>query len=184
MSKVCNIVNDKYFDWMCELVCDERYPVRRSYRKLLSYLHERDFTYILEFDGNRAEDGIYLRYRFAYEHRGYNEEVVLNCLDRGPCSILEMLVALALRCEEDMMDDLDLGNRTGKWFWEMISSLGLRSMSDSYFRKQQVDIIIDKFLNREYEPDGRGGLFTIPNSRQDLREIEIWQQMCWHLNDI
>lgn len=35
--------------------------------KLLRHLHNIDFQYMLPMDGNRAEDGIDLRYRFGYE---------------------------------------------------------------------------------------------------------------------
>lgn len=183
MSRVCDIINNKYFNWMCELICDERYPMMKSHQQLLHHLHNREFTYTIEFDSNRAEDGVYLRYRYVCEHHNHNASVVQECLD-GPCSVLEMLIALALRCEEDMMDDIDQGNRTGKWFWNMISNLGLMSMDDTRFSTRRVDAIVDRFLNREYEPDGKGGLFTIPNSRHDLRTVEIWHQMCWYLNDI
>lgn len=183
MSKTLNILTKRYFEWMCRLVCDEKYADGQSYQTLLTYLHDRDFTYILEFDGNRAADGIDLRYRFAYEHC-YDHTLVLDCLDRESCSVLEMMVALALRCEEDVMDDPEEGNRTGEWFWAMIHSLGLDGMTDLYFDEIRADQIINRFLHREYAPNGRGGLFTINNYKHDLRDVEIWHQMCWYLNDI
>ena len=182
MSKTLNLLNKRYFEWMCQLVCDEKHSDCSSYRKLLTYLHNRDFTYIFEFDGNRAEDGIDLRYRFAYEHH-YDNTLVLNCFGREDCSVLEMMVALAIKCEE-YMDDPEIGNRTGRWFWDMIDSLGLANMTDLYFNESRADQIIDTFLNREYSPTGKGGLFTVRSCRHDLREIEIWHQMCWYLNDI
>lgn len=60
-------LNNEYFEWMCQLVYDERYIRRLSYQKLLNHLHNIDFQYSLPMDGNRAEDGIDLRYRFGYE---------------------------------------------------------------------------------------------------------------------
>lgn len=60
-------LNNEYFEWMCQLVYDERYTRRLSYQKLLNHLHNIDFQYSLPMDGNRAEDGIDLRYRFGYE---------------------------------------------------------------------------------------------------------------------
>lgn len=60
-------LNNEYFEWMCQLVCNERYSRRLSYQKLLRHLHNIDFQYMLPMDGNRAEDGIDLRYRFGYE---------------------------------------------------------------------------------------------------------------------
>lgn len=182
MSKTLDILNKRYFEWMCQLVCDEKHSDCSSYLRVLSYLHNRDFTYMFEFDGNRAEDGIDLRYRFAYENN-YDNALVLNCLDRGECSVLEMMVALALKCEE-YMDDPEVGDQTGRWFWDMMHSLGLDRMTNLYFDESQAEEIIDIFLNRDYAPNGKGGLFTIRHYEHDLREVEIWHQMCWYLNDI
>ena len=95
-----------------------------------------------------------------------------------------MMVALAIRCEETIMDDTEYGDRTGQWFWKMISSLGLSSMSDDMFDKKYATYVINRFLNREYEPNGKGGLFTINNCDEDLRNVEIWYQLCWYLDSI
>ena len=61
-------LNQKYFMWMCQFVSDNYYFKRLSYRKLLTHLHNTEFTYILGMDGNRAEDGMDLRYRFGYDN--------------------------------------------------------------------------------------------------------------------
>lgn len=180
MAKVLDTVENEYFNWMCKLVRDDNRP---SYSKLLTYLNNREFTYILDMDGNRAEDGIDLRYRFAYENK-YDYPVIAHYLDNRPCSILEMMVALALRCEEHIMDDPDIGNRTGQWFWGMISSLGLTDMNDSNFDGRYADTVIDRFLNREYKRNGEGGLFTMECCKHDMRDVEIWYQANWYLGRI
>lgn len=171
----------EYFEWMERLVCENRYSSAISYDKLLKYLHGRFFTYTIARDENRASDGVDLRYRFLYEH-DYDESIYFT--EDAPCSILEMMVALAIRCEEGIMDNTAFGNRTGQWFWGMIVSLGLGSMTDERFDLEFVEFVIDRFLDREYEPDGRGGLFTIKNCDIDLRTVEIWHQMCWYLDAI
>ncbi len=178
-----NELNNEYFEWMYQLVCNEKYSKRLSYRKLLSHLHSIEFIYIIGMDSNRAEDGIDLRYRFGYE-RQYERLIITTYLDNQSCSILEMLTALAIRCEEHIMDDPDVGNRTGQWFWNMIVNLGLGSMNDAKYNKDYVDGVISRFMNREYKRNGEGGLFTVENCKHDLRTAEIWYQMCWHLDDI
>lgn len=183
MSKTLDVLYNKYFDWMYKIVCDERYFDRESYEKLLSYLYKREFIYSIDMDGNRAEDGIDLRYRFAYE-LGYDDSMVISQLDDKPCSVLEMMIALAIRCEEHIMDDPDIGDRTVQWFWNMINNLGLDSMNDAYFDEDRVEVIIDRFLNRDYDENGKGGLFTVKHCAHDLRTVEIWYQMCWYLDDI
>lgn len=178
---------DEYFDWMYDLVCNSKRFSRRSYRLLLGYLHHRVFTYMIDMDSNRAEDGIDLRDRFAYEYEQQyhcDRAMILECLGSSRCSVLEMLVALSIRCEEHIMEDSDIGDRTSEWFWGMLDNLGLGSMDDRRFNERRAREIIDIFLNREYEPDGRGGLFTIENCRYDLRTIDIWYQMNWYLNEI
>lgn len=176
-------LNRAYFDWMYQLVCDERYSKSLSYRKLLTFLRDTEFTFVIEMDGNRAEDGTDLRYRFGYE-RNLERAVIERYLDDRPCSVLEMMIALAIRCEERIMSDSDAGNRTGQWFWNMLVNLGLGSMSDRKFDPEKAERIISRFLNRQYEADGRGGLFTVRNSRFDLRSAEIWYQAMWYLDEV
>lgn len=137
----------------------------------------------MAMDGNRAEDGIAFRYRFGDEN-SYEQSQIATYIDNRPCSVLEMMMALSFRCEDQIMEDLEIGNRMGQWFWNMIVSLGLGSMNDEEFDKDYVDYVIDKFLNREYEPDGTGGLFTIKNCKYDLRTIDIWYQMCFYLDNV
>lgn len=82
------------------------------------------------------------------------------------------------------MADPDVGNRTSFWFMGMLQSLGLDGMDDMSFRKGQAKQIIDIFLLREYDSDGKGGLFYIEGCPNDLRQVEIWYQMCWYLDSI
>lgn len=172
---------DQYFDWMYQLVVDDRYS-NKSYRKLFSRLYDTEFIFAIPMDGNRAEDGIDLRYRFGREH-SYSDALVASCLDDRPCSILEMMIALSIRCEEHIMDDPDVGDRTGQWFWSMLVSLGLGSMDDRKYSRSAVDGVLERFLNREYDPNGEGGLFTVDNGR-DMRRTEIWYQMNYYLKNI
>lgn len=176
-------LNLKYFKWLYQLVCNDRYSKRLSYKKLLTYLHKKEFSYIIDMDGNRADDGAELRYRFG-KNNDLPEALIATGLDDRPCSVLEMMIALSIRCEEHIMDNPDIGNRTGQWFWNMIVNLGLGSMNDTKFNEEYTNDIIEKFLNREYKRNGDGGLFTITNCKHDLRTTEIWYQAMWYLDDI
>ena len=174
-------ISNDYFEWIYNLVCGERFSDKLSYKKLLMHLHNTDFIYLIPKDGNRAQDGIDLRYRFAYEYTDIEDA---DSYLKGPCSVLEMMVALAVRCEETIMDDPTKGDRTGQWFWNMIVSLGFGGMSDDRYDRFFVDKTLDRFLSRKYEPNGKGGLFTIRNPKRDMRRIEIWYQLCDYLNSI
>lgn len=178
-----NELNNKYFEWMCRLVCNNGYYRGRCYKKLLNFLHNTDFSIVIGLDENRAEDGIDLRYRFGYEE-AYDRPAIASYLDNRPCSVFEMMVALAVRCEERIMQDPDIGNRVSQWFFGMIYNLGLRFMDDPNFDVKKTEIIIQRFLNRNYERDGKGGLFRVKNCEYDMRSIEIWYQMNWYLDEI
>lgn len=173
-------INNEYFNWLCELVDIKRFSKRVSYRKLLMRLHDIEFTWFVPYDDNRADDGIQLRRRFALVR---DDSHLSDCI-LGPCSVLEMIAALAIRCEENIMDDAAMGNRTGQWFWGMIHNLGLSSMNDTNFDSEYVDDVVARFLNRDYEPDGKGGLFTVRHCDRDLRKVEIWCQLSWYLDSI
>lgn len=175
-------LNSEYFEWLCSLVSDSKPERHVSYKRLLWYLHSIEFTYIIPMDGNRYEDGISLRYRFGYEHN-IEDPVIASCLDINPCSILEMMVALAFRCEEHIMVNPSKGLMSGRWFWMFIKNLGLDDMHDSRFDERQADSVIQRFLNRDYSRDGEGGLIYIPNCQYDLRKMEIWYQMMRYLSE-
>lgn len=174
-----DIIND-YFEWLSSKVAVGNHANGLSYRKLLMKLHDSGFRYSIARDRNRALDGKELRYRYSQE-RGY--DYIPDCLETE-CSILEMMVALSIRCEETIMDDAQVGDRTAQWFWQMIVSLGLGSCSDDRYRRDYVESVIHTFLDRDYERNGKGGLFTIRGPCDDLRDVEIWIQLLWYLDSI
>lgn len=172
-------VNSDYFEWMYELVCDRRFPTTVCYRQLLTFLHDVEFVYFVPYDENRAADGVALRYHYCLSHDCLHLEQYLT----GPCSVLEMMIALAIRCE-GLTDDPELGDRTAQWFWEMITTMGLSTMHDSNYNEWLVNDVVTRFLNREYEPDGRGGLFRVRNWNRDMRTAEIWHQLMAYINSM
>lgn len=144
------------------------------------HLHTIEFRYYIDRDGDRYYDGLDLRYHFGYNHHIDDAEKYIT----GPCSVLEMIYALAIKCEEWIMSNALYGDRTGQWFWNMITNMGLGAMSDERFDRDYVDFVVNRFMDREYEPNGKGGLFTVNNSDRDLREVEIWWQLCWYLGNM
>lgn len=172
-------IRDEYFESLVCLVCRNRFVDGISYRRLLSQLHMIPFRWIIPADSDRAERGKDLRWRFALAH-GY-EDCYRTALE-GPCSVLEMMVALALFCEEQIMSDTAYGDRTAQWFWGMAVNMGLGTMTDDRFDRRYVIQVVDRMLDRQYEPDGKGGLFRIRNCDKDVRTMEIWHQLCHYLD--
>lgn len=176
-------IRNEYFEWLISKICDGWSDGAISFRNLFYKLHSTQFTFILSRDENRAKDGVDLRYRFAWENE-YSYPAEIEYELNGPCSVFEMMVALALYCEENIMSDPLIGNRTPQWFRSMIVNLGLGSMSDDRFDERRADEIIGRFLDRQYDADGSGGLFTVRRCSQDLRDVEIIYQLYWYLDDI
>lgn len=173
---------ETYFNWMYRLVFREENDEGMSYQKLLHQLHDTTFDYTIPLDGNRAEDGVNLRYRFGHEN-GYPQAMTARYLDTKPCSVLEMMIALALRCE-DIMEDCDFGDRAPLWFHDMLCSLHLDGMDDWNYDAQYVERVLVRFIHRRYKRNGDGGLFTVNGYPGDMRSVEIWYQMQAYMNNI
>lgn len=163
-----------YYEWMCDKI-EPHIKLRGiSYKKLLRHLHDVEFFYILEGDENREQDGIDLAKRYAIE-KGIPD------FSEDHCSVLEMMVALAVRMEEQFMYDSELGDRTSVWFWEMIRNLGLKFVTDDRYDPTLIDNALSIFMNRMYKPNGEGGLFIVEDCYYDLTEVEIWLQANWYI---
>lgn len=177
----------EYFEWLCSKIINDDSNIK--YSKLMSCLFDTIFIPILPMDENRDDDGKNLRYRFGRENDIPNN-VITRELDNyhlqhtNNCNMLEMMVALSIRCEETIMTDEEYGDRTGEWFWNMIVSLGLGTMNDLRFDEKYTNIVLDRFINRQYKRNGDGGLFTIDGIKKDMRKFEIWYQMCWYLDSL
>lgn len=164
----------RYLDWLSAIV--EPVDPDGSYSLLLIQLLNTVYVYEYEMDANRAHDGLALRDRFAVETGLY--------LDTdSPCTVLEMMVALAIRCERDIMYIPNKGDRTYIWFWVMIDNLGLLGMTDDKYDEVLVQAALFNFMNHMYETDGEGGLFYVPG-RNDMRDMDVWYQMQMFLNEI
>ena len=173
---------EQYYDWLYKIVCGEWEPRNLSFHRLLMFLYNRDYTPACEMDISRVTDGRNLRYRFATEN-----DIPYAKIDSEfqgvPCSMLEMMVALAIRIEEHIMEDSSAGNRVGQWFWNMVVSLGLAAMDDQRFNEDRADFIINRFMDRGYQPNGAGGLFTLSYPTEDMRQLDIWYQLMAYLNE-
>lgn len=172
-----NNVVHVYYKWLIS----EIMPLS-GYSYLLSALFNTDYIPSMPQDYNRAVDGIYLRTRF-----GNNNHIPQSVIDyylQGPCSMLEMMVALAVRIEENIMYDPSKGDRTSFWFKEMLVSMELLGLTDNHFDPNMFEYRLSIFNSRSYMPNGRGGLFTIDDSSRDMRELEIWSQMNLYVTEL
>src|SRR5690606_12696463 len=167
----------RYLDWLYKYIGDSqtRNP-ERSHFLLAVELFQKEFVWFVPNDDNRVEDGRILREEFFDEMAAGRDRDWLE----QECSMLEMLVALSRRCAfETNEEPID-------WFWVLMDNLGLREYNDEEYNqnddfKLDVDIILDRVIQRTYDADGRGGLFPLRNPTRDQREVEIWYQMAAYI---
>lgn len=160
---------DDYYYWLTDLLHDDY--LQSNYQKLLRQLLETEFTWSVPYDSNRASDGLYLR-------KLYSKETGYDVMFSDGCVVLEMLIALCRRCEEDLMYNPDLGDRTNVWFWDILENLGLDYYDDNNYDFDSVDTIMCRFLDRDYDKNGLGGAFYVMDSCVDFRKKDLW----WQLN--
>ena len=165
---------ERYFKYLVSKISPYRFVDARDYSNLLKFLFDHEFVWSnrTETDANRADDGIRLRLLYFQDEKRLRSTGAM----RLPCNILEMMVALSIRIDSDIMGEAG-ENNTGKWFWEMIANLGLADMTNSMYDEGKVISIIETWLGRTYKRNGSGGAFPLKRTRVDQRKVPIWDQM-------
>lgn len=169
-------IEGQYFDWLCAKVLD-RTTHNPNYHDLMRILYSEEFTWEVNGDHNRAEEGKDLRVEFLHFAELDSEEEP-GWFD-GPCSVLEMLIAFSKKAEFQT----DLPSK--QWFWKFLENLELheyRRLSD-HRDLGKVEEILQKFLQRTYRHDGQGGLFPMRSPRRDQRKEELWHQFFDYLEE-
>lgn len=164
-------LNARYLEWLYSKIgpTQNRNPAR-SYWMLATTLFSKEFLWSIPNDDNRVEDGKELREEFLNDTAAERNYEWMN----EGCSFLEMLIALSRRCAFETDED------PFEWFWILVDNLGLRPFVDEEYSEDylvDVDVVLDRVINRTYEPDGRGGLFPLKSPSVDQREVELWYQM-------
>lgn len=168
---IAGLLND-YYEWLIDKIDNKTRTERKRYSELLRVLFETDFVWTVSRDENRYKDGINLRYLYERE----TALSVVYAASNKPCSVLEMLVALADCCSR--LASEPGYTDTPRWFWEMLRNLGLKTYSDQFFNYDRVYEILTKWMKRKYSPSGLGGLFPLGHPVEDQRHQEIWLQFC------
>ena len=174
---------EDYIHWLVTerlYLSDKEY---KSYTRLIRLLLNIEFIWVLDRDKNRASDGLALREDFTYE-TGLYLDASSGLMPK--CTVFEMLVALAYRCESQLMLNFSNGYNVSRWWYIMLENLGLKDITNSKWKRDDEDYIcesIDNFLHRKYKKNGVGGLFVVKNQKIDMREEEIWKQLMAYLNE-
>lgn len=174
---------EEYIDW----IISERLMISReeyeSYSRLIHTLLNIEFIWTIPMDSNRASGGLALRKDFTYETGLYLDG---SSGIMPKCTVFEMLVALAYRCESQLMLDFSKGYRVSRWYYIMLENLGLKDLTNDKWKRDDSDYIyemVENFMNHKYKKNGTGGLFVIKSRKIDMREEEIWKQLMAFLNE-
>lgn len=150
-------------------------PEPKSYTLLARELFNKEFYFYSSEDVNVYEWALYLRHALGFNLDSY-------------CSVFEVLVTLAYQWEHRYGYDNDIGDQIPVWFAEMLKNAGLDSFNDlswSYDAIIITDDIISRILDRQYAPNGIGGLFPLKNPVPgfDARELGLLDQLAHYINE-
>ena len=143
----------------------------KKYLYLVSAITDVEFVWRHPMDENRAIDGLELRQDFEYETGEF--------LDKSSglmpnCTFFEMLAALSIRCENQLMRNLSVGDRTSKWFFEFLDNLELL---DERLREDDIKDIAEGFM------DGDIDMFPLKNKGIKQKNEQIWKQLSAYINE-
>ena len=168
--------DDEYYRYLCGQLNGSKY---KKYSELISLLYNITFMDISGLDRNRVADAKNM-YKAYFE----SEDAVPD-EDRCQPSVFEVLLALSIRCEQDIMG-VPGSDENDKWFWIMLDNLGLLDFENKKINRisvLEIRRIVDIFLRREYEFDGLGGILPLKNAENDQRKVELWYQLSSYLNE-
>lgn len=174
MKNNCNLYFEEYFFYLLRIVKAKK----EQYSELLKTLHMEDYIWEVPEDRRRAMDGLSLREDFLADFCGLIDEEELISFQNFPCSVLEMLVALAIRVDEEYLSDLKEPHPE-KIFWEMIDNLGLKKYENRAFLREKVKNVISHFLKKS-----RKTVFPCQKKwPKGYEKWEIWAQMTHYLSE-
>lgn len=162
-------MKDPYFDWLCMITGN------RNYIELARALHEAEFRAKLPADKNRSMDGMQLRVEFMQKHGEFG-----SATNRHGCTMLELLISIARRMSF-LMHGNRSDHRSGYYFYVLLRNLGIDKCTDENWNFVNGEFFVEdaiwRVVNRQYERNGKGGLFPLRHAMEDQRGVEIWYQM-------
>ena len=157
-----------YLLWLYTQIDNKTDMQSADYTRLMRAMYETEFTWSVDFDANRAEDGKQFRRDFALDR---NINHIPSHWAEMPCSFLELVFGLADRMA--MMLDMPIG----KCFWHLLENAELSDQSNENFDSLYVEDKIFEIIDRVYEYNGEGGFFPLNTPPTDQTKVELLYQM-------
>lgn len=177
-------LEETYYDWLkseCFSIASER----REYDGVLRVLHEIPFYWSIWSDENRVGDA--LTYRQS-EFLGYQrdldslDQVWLNNWAQAAPSVLEVLLGICRRW------NFYFEGQVAYYFGHLFLNMGFDKFPGRVISSQSEDVIrgiCDMWMQRRFNPDGRGSPFPLDRRLKfdhniqglDMTQVDIWGQM-------
>lgn len=159
---------DLYGKWLSDQIFGRSgKKINDRLREVMYIMHRTPFRYEVHMDYNREEDGRCLRNRYKPFWEVFRREEPL-------VSVLEVLVAFAIRIDREYTGDPG-DPKPDDVFNMFVKNLGL--MTSQGLHPGAIHDLITRWLEREYGPNGEGGLFYVKDCEYDMSKEELWRQM-------
>lgn len=167
------VIREEYFDWLSNMVGVGNNSAKL---KVTETMFNIEFIALVKGDNYRICDAMEMRSEYLND-RG----IFIDIDNIGPCTVLEVLIALACRIElEYLGDPTDEDPDPTDIFWDiMVKNLGIKPNADTNF----IEKIVVDWVYRRYDRHGNPGIFPLKNTRKDQRKLEIWTQACGYLTE-
>lgn len=160
---------------------------KRGYSKLMQHLHLMVFEWVHPMDENRAGDGMEHRYYFLRSLGGNAPSDLCEKLQKRPCSMLEMLVGLAIRIDGDYVGDVN-SPRPDLLICEFLENWGLMGGSTKAknrgFTCEFVNSRVLSFRNSQVNSQVKNvdfGPFPVEKPEKYPYNSEIWSLLHQYL---
>jgi len=166
-------------EWLIESVNNRK---DKRFNRLLTILYNKEFYSLINYDENRAKDGTQLRNLWQSENKLSEEDIAF-----GVAKILEVLLGISKRVWHEIygskysekLDPSDI-------FWILLDNLGLTKFSDEYLASgmfEEIDEILVRWVERQYNKNGVGGIFPVLRASKNMRNLELWDQMSLYIHE-
>lgn len=177
-------LEETYFDWLRSDAFSET-SERREYEGVLRVLNDIPFYWTIWSDENRAGDALSFRQN---EFLGtqldlhHLDQHWLNAWATATPSVLEVLLGMARRWEQYFEGSVPF------YFAHMFLAMGFDRFPGRVLRPESAEAVralCDRWLARQYDPNGDGSPFPIKHLTlvdengeiTDMTKIDIWSQM-------
>lgn len=151
------------------------------------------FYYLVDYvNGYGYEDMLEVLYYTPFESRNHIDNNLLisarefresrSMSHQYPGNCFEIFIQLAIRMD-DILYDSHHGHRIEEWFWLMMRNMGLIVHDNEHCDISIVENIIEKFINKKYKKDGTGGPFPLDRPLRNVRQVSLWMQLNWYINE-